>query len=1163
MSKSGLNRRIFVSSIRSTMLVVFLALFSLGANAQVLMTEDFNYELKDLYSQGSWVKYGTNSVAPIQVISANLTYEGYPNNADVVYNAVEITSTASGQDLQKQFTTEGVKEGAVYVSALMNFKSIDVEAGKEAYFFNLVAKGTSAFKDGGTGLEFAKLYVKNGDTPDKFYIGVSRNNTTIMYSENQYSIDETYLVVLKYEIKEGDTNDEVSVFVNPAIGVTEPSPAAVYNQSSGSDVNTARGFEAIELRQGQSGSKNCPNLLIGAIRVAQSYGELFGLEPVPTPEITLSKKMLLYNYVFQGETNSQTVNVKGKNLTDDITITSSVADELKPSVTTIPKEQAESEDGFDLTVSLVANEPEGFMGDLLFSSEGATDAKLTAYWEVITLTDFADIKTLRTTKPAKETNCRVTGDAIITYIYKDTQGKTNYCLQDGENGLRIRDAWDDVTVNYKVGDKIRGLRGVVETTSPLLLLPISGITDLGTKVSSDNPITPIKVTLKELADNPDTYESRLIEIENITVDNWVTGAKFETDVSKRPEISDGTGNAQIWVLTDMDFVGMDIPFMIKNLIGVSTLNTGKLIAPRSSADIIADTESKLEITPDVTKFDRQKTNINEAVELGRLTVVANQITGPVVIEVTGTDKAYFQTSVSEIPAGNSKTEVIVTYNSSVVALHQNARLTITCDAMSGFYKAINLSGVAIDPANPPTLTVNSSGLVDYSVEAEKTQEQTITFTTTGLPDYLNVAVMHDEGSGDSFRISSTQFPKVNTNQNLVITFAPKVAGTFVDRIKFSSIEMEDFYLTVKGVATPSTIIPEKEGDELPLDVSNPRILLNEHFDNVTSNKPLKIDGWKNLAQAGLRAWWGYEHKNESGDVLERSAKVTAYVMNATEAKSHDMLLVTPALDYKNAASKMFTFRVMGTNLFEGQPATLELCYLDMKDGELYINPQAGVEMPSIADENGEWYEYHIDLAEAEGFHDVFFMGFRFKGVEKESSAIYYIDDVSYGRTDLPTMTSSAKSVSFTAKVNVESTSDNITITAKNLTEPIKLVLDGANPSKFKLSTAELPATGGSFNFTFASDQLGVHDAYIKVSSRGAADLFIPLSVNNTETGSGIDQILAGEDAEVFVYDFTGRVIMHKTEVNSQDEVIKNLNSGNYIIKAISNVGSKSFKVIIP
>ena len=250
MSKSGLNRRIFVSSIRSTMLVVFLALFSLGANAQVLMTEDFNYELKDLYSQGSWVKYGTNSVAPIQVISANLTYEGYPNNADVVYNAVEITSTASGQDLQKQFTTEGVKEGAVYVSALMNFKSIDVEAGKEAYFFNLVAKGTSAFKDGGTGLEFAKLYVKNGDTPDKFYIGVSRNNTTIMYSENQYSIDETYLVVLKYEIKEGDTNDEVSVFVNPAIGVTEPSPAAVYNQSSGSDVNTARGFEAIELRQG-------------------------------------------------------------------------------------------------------------------------------------------------------------------------------------------------------------------------------------------------------------------------------------------------------------------------------------------------------------------------------------------------------------------------------------------------------------------------------------------------------------------------------------------------------------------------------------------------------------------------------------------------------------------------------------------------------------------------------------------------------------------------------------------------------------------------------------------------------------------------------------------------------------------------------------------------
>ena len=65
------------------------------------------------------------------------------------------------------------------------------------------------------------------------------------------------------------------------------------------------------------------------------------------------------------------------------------------------------------------------------------------------------------------------------------------------------------------------------------------------------------------------------------------------------------------------------------------------------------------------------------------------------------------------------------------------------------------------------------------------------------------------------------------------------------------------------------------------------------------------------------------------------AKVTPYdskVADGEETPLHT-LLVTPALDFKNSTSKMFTFRVRGDYLQDGQADKLELCYIDMLDGE--------------------------------------------------------------------------------------------------------------------------------------------------------------------------------------------------------------------------------------
>ena len=68
---------------------------------------------------------------------------------------------------------------------------------------------------------------------------------------------------------------------------------------------------------------------------------------------------------------------------------------------------------------------------------------------------------------------------------------------------------------------------------------------------------------------------------------------------------------------------------------------------------------------------------------------------------------------------------------------------------------------------------------------------------------------------------------------------------------------------------------------------------------------------------GTRAWWGYTFPDyDTDNAGEHAAKVTAYdskVETGNETPCQ-MLLVTPALDFENAKSKYFTFRVMGQNM---------------------------------------------------------------------------------------------------------------------------------------------------------------------------------------------------------------------------------------------------------
>ena len=277
-----------------------------------------------------------------------------------------------------------------------------------------------------------------------------------------------------------------------------------------------------------------------------------------------------------------------------------------------------------------------------------------------------------------------------------------------------------------------------------------------------------------------------------------------------------------------------------------------------------------------------------------------------------------------------------------------------------------------------------------------------------MPDYTYVKVK-DAGA---FVLNNTMLIR-NMKNTLKVTFQPKKEGTYSTALVFSALGMEDVEVAIEGVATGETPEEQKEGVDLVLSEENAFSVLDEKFDNIERNKPLDIEGWTNSALKGTRAWWGFSFLDyDAESPNEKVAKVTPYdsKMEAGTGTPAQMMLVTPPLDFKNSTTKVFTFKVRGDYLKDNQPDLLELCYIDIAEGSLYVQPLAECKMPCTKDESGKWFPYSIDLT-GQQIADVFFMGFRFTSTRGcDNTATYYIDDVTYGieTTAIQTVTTAEK-----------------------------------------------------------------------------------------------------------------------------------------------------------
>jgi hypothetical protein len=299
--------RLFIGSL--------LALFLLSslANAQLLVTEDFSYTASSglVVTNGYTANSGTGTSNLTTAASGTgLSYTGSPRSN--VGLALPMVTT--GEDCYKSYTSQTA--GAVYASALINLSAAQATGD---YFFCIM-----------TGTTYnVRLFAKSSGTG--YVLGINKAGGTTLYDATVRTFSTTYLVVLKYEFIAGTLNDPVSLYVNPTLGGTEPSPLLT---STGTPTADAASISSYGFRQGTAGS--APTLVIDGIMVGTTWASVTPLA-AGTASITPSSASLTgLTYVAgSGPSTASTLTLSASTLTaggGNITITGSTNFEVSTTI---------------------------------------------------------------------------------------------------------------------------------------------------------------------------------------------------------------------------------------------------------------------------------------------------------------------------------------------------------------------------------------------------------------------------------------------------------------------------------------------------------------------------------------------------------------------------------------------------------------------------------------------------------------------------------------------------------------------------------------------------------------------------------------------------------------------------------------------------------------
>ncbi len=970
---------------------------SAWADTGRLLTENFSYDAgTELYGQGGWIRYGGNTVSPIKVSEGSLVYTGYID--EPVGHSVKLGETKSAEDLMHFFDGDvKIGSGSVYAAMLINMESIP--DGTPAYFFNFVQESKAGLADGGNSSEVGRIYAQKSGSGYNLWVNrcTAFSTTGAVKCATDLSFNTTYLVVLKYEFVEGNTNDIVSLWVNPETGGEEPVADARYSGQSGSDINlNYGGMRGVELRQGTSASAVNPNVQIDALRVATSWAGLFGDDDTPTPPeeytatITVDGGPFNHESAVNGVPYPAQAVISATGATEPVTITCSAG--VTVDRTSIPVSELADGAPVTFTITPTATVSGPWSGTATLETAGAKTQTITFNAQVTVPVTVA--QAVRFQNFYQDDNYDLylyTGKAVVTYVERASQYGTDYDLvyaQDLTGAVCFSTAslFNATGHAIKVGDELTNCLVMVSPDAvgwQLMFFQMEEDKLPWTVSATGKEKTPVEI-------NPSDFDPALNQYKLVKLSGVQFSATGNFEAKSYSVTADG-GSATVRPFAGTDLIGTEVPASPAEVTGIAKSKSACIVWPRSAADVTAAAASA-EITSEALfDFSNAAAPINEDTQIARITVKATGIKTAAPIEVTGTDAAMFSVSPTSIPAGSGTTVVTVTYHPTTAGKH-NANIYFDFDGTDAtLNRSVSLRGcMAYDPQHLPELSVTPAELT-LRARVGETATAEATLHVANAFDYIN-AVKGDQSAQGIIIGSALYLPSIS-EQTVRVTFQPKVEGNVDQTFTFSTIMGQPVTLTVHGITTGGETPEDKEGDELVL---NPAGAYSEYFQDfagVQSNKPLDVAGWCNVAEEGTRAWWGY-----AGDGFT-AAKVTAYdsKMGAGEGTPCKMLLVSPALGYADATAKVLKFRLMGKGLYEGMTDRLDICLVEQYQGETYITPMQGFDIPVTPDMDSTWIPYEVDMSVIDDMPDVFWIGFRFTSTRgRDNAAQYFVTDFDWG-----------------------------------------------------------------------------------------------------------------------------------------------------------------------
>lgn len=585
---------------------------TLTANGETYLAESFDYAEGNLYGNGKWVKYGKKTTAPVQVANSPLTFAGYQDNA--AGKAVRLTKE-SGEYCQVLFRDKGTDaaKGTVYYSALVNVSELPSGSRTAAFMALTGANSLDAtkFGDAEAGSEGAGLFAQASG--EGFKLGVSRNvanlgnvKTSVAWADEECALGTTYLVVVKYEIVDGADNDRISLWINPAKGDAEPAASVVADEESAESLADVRG---IELRQGSSSVAKTPVAVIDEVRVASTWDEIFTPakpDAVETPEITITDMSADFGKVYKGLTYTKTINVKGKNLKGDISLSSPVSGEVAVSAATVAKADAESENGCDVVLTLSVDNTAMTSDKIVYAADGAQSRTQIVEWRPIETIAVNSFKELFDEDNISMTTLYVyKGEATVTAI--DSNFYTFYA-QDSQSAAEVRSAsgcgYEEVDLTkVKQGDNITDIVGnvIFSDDGGIDFVPVAA--DAWRVVSEGNVVEPKVLTFEQIH----AAEACDVIFQLVTVKD----VKFDEKYGSYPDpdyygkfnvpfhlVSDKTRSGELWYFRGTDIYNSSTNGYFDKVWTVTGIcyyiTPVATVAPRSLADFVVQPEGAVD-----------------------------------------------------------------------------------------------------------------------------------------------------------------------------------------------------------------------------------------------------------------------------------------------------------------------------------------------------------------------------------------------------------------------------------------------------------------------------------------------------------------------------------------------------------------------------------------